>query len=155
MKARNPSTGNLETVYVKALDSLPVGSVLDFTGSSADVPAGWEEVYDYSTTEIDTGKKWIDGKPIYRKVFNTTSPSTTGSETTIATIGSFDTLVNMNANIDLGQYGIVPLPQAAASNNINTLAIDGKTNGNIKMKIDNVAYSSKSVIVIVEYTKSS
>ena len=24
----------------------------------------------YSTTEVDTGKKWIDGKPIYRKVFN-------------------------------------------------------------------------------------
>lgn len=24
----------------------------------------------YSTEEIDTGKKWIDGKPIYRKVIN-------------------------------------------------------------------------------------
>lgn len=24
---------------------------------------------DYSTSEIDTGKKWVDGKPIYRKTF--------------------------------------------------------------------------------------
>lgn len=26
---------------------------------------------DYSTTEVDTGTKWIDGKPIYLKVINT------------------------------------------------------------------------------------
>ena len=26
---------------------------------------------DYSTSEIDTGKKWIDGKTIYRKVIDT------------------------------------------------------------------------------------
>lgn len=44
MKARNPSTGNLEEVYVKALDSLPVGSEIDFTGSASDIPVGWEQV---------------------------------------------------------------------------------------------------------------
>lgn len=26
--------------------------------------------FTYSTEEIDTGEKWIDGKPIYRKVIN-------------------------------------------------------------------------------------
>lgn len=26
--------------------------------------------YDYSTTEVNTWKKWIDGRPIYRKVFD-------------------------------------------------------------------------------------
>lgn len=44
MKARNPSTGNFEEVYVKALDSLPVGSEIDFTGSASNIPIGWEEV---------------------------------------------------------------------------------------------------------------
>ena len=44
MKARNPSTGNLEEVYVKALDSLPVGTEVDFNGSTSDIPAGWEQV---------------------------------------------------------------------------------------------------------------
>jgi uncharacterized protein (TIGR02145 family) len=29
--------------------------------------------YDFSTTETDTGKRWIDGKPIYRKVFTGTA----------------------------------------------------------------------------------
>lgn len=109
----------------------------------------------YSTTETKTNKIWIDNKPIYRRVFDTTSPSSTGASTTIATIGAFSTLVDLKGNIDLGEYGIVPLPQAIVSNNINTLTIDGKTEGNIKMKIDNAAYSSKSVIVIVEYTKTT
>ena len=44
MKARNPSTGTLETVYVKALDSMPVGTEVDFDGTSADIPIGWEQV---------------------------------------------------------------------------------------------------------------
>lgn len=44
MKARNPSTGNLETVYVKALDSMPVGTEVDFDGQASDIPTGWEQV---------------------------------------------------------------------------------------------------------------
>ena len=43
MKVKNPNTGNFEEVYVKALDSLPVGSEIDFTGSASDIPAGWEQ----------------------------------------------------------------------------------------------------------------
>ena len=44
MKARNPSTGTLETVYVKALDSMPVGTIVDFDGQVSDIPTGWEQV---------------------------------------------------------------------------------------------------------------
>lgn len=95
MKARNPSTGNLETVYVKALDSMPVGSIVDFTGSSADVPAGWEEVYDYSTTEIDTGKKWIDGKHIYRKVINVGALSDANQKTIAHGISNFNRAISL------------------------------------------------------------
>lgn len=74
MKARNPSTGNLETVYVKALDSMPVGTEVDFDGTNADIPTGWEQITDpsvYSTNEIVIGT-WIDGRPIYRKTFDGT-----------------------------------------------------------------------------------
>lgn len=42
MKALNPSTGNLETVYVKALDSMPVGIIVEFpTTDSSQLPAGY------------------------------------------------------------------------------------------------------------------
>lgn len=44
MKARNPNTGNFEKLYVKALDSMPVGTEVDFNGQASDIPVGWEEV---------------------------------------------------------------------------------------------------------------
>ncbi len=88
MKARNPSTGNLETVYVKALDSMPVGAEIDFDGDSADIPAGWKLVgNNYSTSEIKTGQTWIDGKPIYRKCFN--GFNFTNGQTMVSNVSSF------------------------------------------------------------------
>lgn len=42
MKALNPSTGQFEEVYVKALDSMPVGTEVDFDGQASDIPIGWE-----------------------------------------------------------------------------------------------------------------
>ena len=44
MKARDRQTGLFKKVFVKALDSLPVGSEIDFDGTSADIPVGWEQV---------------------------------------------------------------------------------------------------------------
>ena len=42
MKARNPSTGNFEKLYVKALDSMPVGIILEFpTIDSTKLPNGY------------------------------------------------------------------------------------------------------------------
>ena len=49
MKARNPSTGQFETVYVKALDSMPVGTIVDYDGQASDIPTGWET---YGTGQI-------------------------------------------------------------------------------------------------------
>ena len=46
MRAKDKTTGQFKKVYVKALDSMPVGSELDFDGNSADIPVGWEEVSD-------------------------------------------------------------------------------------------------------------
>ena len=72
-------------------ESLPVGTELDYDGDVADIPTGWEQVTNpdsYSTTEVKTNKTWIDGKPIYRKVY-TYSQSATESWTpiTFSTIG--------------------------------------------------------------------
>ena len=44
MKARNPNTGNFEKLYVKALDSMPIGTEVDFNGQASDIPVGWEQV---------------------------------------------------------------------------------------------------------------
>ena len=55
MKALNPNTGNLESVYVKALDSMPVGAEISFDGQVSDIPVGWEQVEDIDITSLTGG----------------------------------------------------------------------------------------------------
>ena len=64
---------------VKVSDTLPIGSVVEYDGET--IPAGWEEISSYSTDEVETGDTWIDGKPIYRKVytFSTNDDSPVGA----------------------------------------------------------------------------
>ena len=47
----------------------------------------------YSTNEVKTNKIWIDGKPIYRQVINTTGDNSQSQA--IATISNIDNIVNM------------------------------------------------------------
>ena len=77
--------------------SATAGQILKLTG--ADKTPTWADEYSYTppaysdTDEVNTGKKWIDGKDIYCKVFTgTTSDTTTGLET-IGTI-SPDSIIN-------------------------------------------------------------
>ena len=59
--------GEYKDIYVKAFDTLPVGTEVDYDGST--VPSGWTQVADpntYSTDEVKIGT-WINGKPLYRK----------------------------------------------------------------------------------------
>lgn len=54
---------------------------------------------DYSTTEQDTGLKWIDGKPIYQKSYHIT-------ESTEKAEGEYD-ISNDNADMVISCYGVV------------------------------------------------
>lgn len=63
--------GEIKELKVKVLDTVPVGSIMDYEGDT--IPNGWvkdESTDDYSTEETFTGKYWIDGKKIYRKVLS-------------------------------------------------------------------------------------
>ena len=100
MKALDTVSGTFKKVYVKALDSLPVGSEIDYSGSAGNIPVGWEQVTDpnsYSTTEVKTEKTWTTGKPIYRKVIDFTLSNTTGAFQNIAhgiqNLGSYRRIV--------------------------------------------------------------
>lgn len=60
---------------------------------------------DYSTTEQDTGRKWIDGKPIYQKTFSvnyTFDNSTTNKWVTISEVS----INNIENIIDYSMIGI-------------------------------------------------
>ena len=66
MKALNKQTGQLEKVYVKALDSMPVGTVVEFNGQASDIPSGWEEISGENkirkvSLKTPTGAHIVDG----------------------------------------------------------------------------------------------
>lgn len=67
MKYRDPITGELKDIYVKASDTLPIGTVVEYDGDV--IPDGYAKVDDsntYSTKEQVIGT-WTDGRPLYRK----------------------------------------------------------------------------------------
>ena len=84
--------------YIKATSGLS-------ENAQDNVVAQLNEERSYSTSEVNTGKKWIDGKPIYRKVavFSSelTVPSDTWTTTEVSSSG-ISTIINILGINDLG-----------------------------------------------------
>lgn len=93
MRYQDPVTGEWKTISVKAADTLPIGTIVDYDGDT--VPDGWEEIPDYSEEEIDTGEKWIDGKSIYQKVISFTVPDTANTDFVIGTISQISQFISV------------------------------------------------------------
>lgn len=114
----------------------------------------------YSTDEICIGR-WINGKPLYRRVLtlNTPNEMQTGTE-----IGRFTApigkVIKLDFMVDLSNYiAWVPVPQMMSADsfgNIVTGYLEFSGNINkIMMAITNSAYKNRPVNIIVEYTKST
>lgn len=59
MKYKDPVTGQLKELSLKAADTLPIGTIVDYDGE--EVPDGWEEVEDkilWSGDELPEGKTY-------------------------------------------------------------------------------------------------
>lgn len=128
------------------------GKISNTYGTSQTV--GYSQNYingtnEYSTTEVDTGKKWTDGKAIYRRVVETTTGSTTGSWTKIADI-PISTLISMFG------YWIANNDKYPINRFYNNEGITTYWNLSGIYEIHNYAYAnSKSAVLIIEYTKTS
>lgn len=109
----------------------------------------------YFTDEIDTGMKWIDGKPIYRKVFTGNIPTTGDVGVNLGL--TFDQLVseNMYIKLDSGLF----LKQGfhnSSGTNIISYGINGTNmNSNIYFSIINSTVANKPYVLILEYTKTT
>ena len=109
----------------------------------------------YSTTEINTYKKWIDNKDIYRKVIEITNPSDLAPQSALfhsyATgISNVNQLINIQAiaHQSNGDFDLM-----ARSN----LYVVGFANGDIKYLIGNDytgPYAIDKIEFIFEYTKT-
>lgn len=71
MKYRDAITGEFKKLRIRATDELPVGSIIEYSGLSSDIPIGWES---YGNNQI---KKIAETTPITGNVINEYSESTT------------------------------------------------------------------------------
>ena len=107
----------------------------------------------YSTEETFTGKYWIDGKKIYRKVLTGTFTGDNENDINIAYLGTVN-IVSMQGTINNGSF-IFPI------NNYYGLSTEywvstfyDNYTGYLKMNAGN-KYTDDPYIVIVEYIKTT
>lgn len=141
--------GEYKDIYVKAFDTLPIGTEVDYDGST--VPSGWTEIPDpntYSTDEVRVGT-WIDGKPLYRKVV---TASASASSTFNIIDSSVNTIVKTTTYLTTDTGQVLPIPYY----------IDGNTYGYGNNYQNNYIYTGKgtaftagTLMVIIEYTKTT
>ena len=107
---------------------------------------------DYSTNEIVVGK-WIDGKPIYRKVLNLTSPSVLNTNVNIANLTSLniENLIKLEGFLIGGDGRYLNINTPEPDYTITTTFI----NDTIEMKIEAVNWQQKNCVIIIEYTKTT
>lgn len=138
-------------------ESLPVGAEIEFDGSASNIPTGWEKSEDdynvYSTDEKQIGT-WIDGKPVYRKVYQLTTPSTENSWQAMGTTGvNIDTIVDFRGTVlETGQKKYNSINFGEGSYYVHT-AIYAGNNRDINMI--QKGWSSLPCVITIEYTKTT
>ena len=105
----------------------------------------------YSTDEIKIGT-WIDGKPLYRKVIESTSGNI-NVETVVGSINNFEYLKILTGTIVNSENTSVNFPFVFNVNNLGELFMS--SDGSINCLVTNGAYANRPIKVIVEYTKTT
>lgn len=118
-----------------------------------------KDIFKFSSSELFTGYKWIDDKPIYRKVISVNSPASADVYTTIANMGSnvVDTLVSATsmilANYDANNQIFYNLNIDESDANHYCLIAYNRSNGNIQAKVG-TEFINKNITIVLEYTKT-
>lgn len=115
------------------------------------------KLVDYSTNEIKTGAKWVDGKPIYRKTIRLT---TTGVfDTGITNVSEIINVSGMFYITGINGWGWQPIPRTTANTGTYGAGV-----GNIRIQNDTLVstfylgtdYDTLDyAYVTYEYTKST
>lgn len=107
---------------------------------------------EYSTNEKIIGT-WINGKPIYRKVFSFTTPS--GNTDYVINTGiSMDTIIKVYGGISSASGGVTPIPTAIDWSGTIYATSLRVSNNNIYYR-GNSAYGNQPAYAIIEYTKTT
>lgn len=108
----------------------------------------------YSTTEKVVGK-WINNKPLYRKVISTGNLPNASVKNINHGVSNLDKYINMYGIVSDGAYS-VPLPYFYPSEMISTYGIGIEAPNNLSINIitgiDRTGYSG---YIVLEYTKTT
>ncbi len=100
----------------------------------------------YSTSEIKTNKKWIDGKPIYRKVID---------------MGMLPNTTNKSVNHNLSNFTMINVGGGAVNTTNNVFSPFSGFNDEVYVTSTHVIWGTKANrttlhgYVILEYTKTT
>ena len=111
-----------------------------------------DESESFSTTETKIGT-WINGKPIYRKVFSFTTP-TGNVDITIPTGVSMDRIISVYGGIAEASGGLTPIPDAIDWDGTVFATSFRVSNSTIYYR-GNASYGNKPAFAIIEYTKTT
>lgn len=106
----------------------------------------------YSTTEINTGMKWIDGKLIYRKVINFGTLPNNGGKSVNTGITDLGEIINIRGYSDNGNQTL-PIPHVATSPQNSIQIACGLNNQQVRITTASDRSSYTNTKVILEYTK--
>ena len=115
------------------------------------------ESLSYSETEIKTGGKWVDGKPIYRKVINFGALPNTAKRSVnhnIANLGYFTSIKGIAVNTSSGYKQTLTLPYASGGTLAESVAIyTNYTRVEVGAGNDRSGYDT--CYIVLEYTKTT
>ena len=119
------------------------------------LPSSMNRLLKYSTTEQVIGV-WIDGKTIYQKTFNVSSPSAKNEYVTVADLSSLNigTVCDINAILKIGSnmYKKLSNYNSTGSNNISSVWVSGT---NLRCCVISDEEKSQTLYVTLQYTKTS
>lgn len=109
----------------------------------------------YSYSETKTGSTWVDGKPIYRRVFKVTNKAlSNGAVVQSFARSSFSEITRIYAYLCCSDGGHIPFTRVGSGGKGSSIEYSSANNGFIFMGNDTwSAQSSRWLMIIAEYTK--
>lgn len=107
------------------------------------------EIYSMDETRIGT---WIDGKPLYRKVIQMTSPGSTNSEQSVYSLQNDINVIYLHAALNSSIGGLILLPYYVSASNQASLFVLYNT---IYMQVGHSYFTNRPVTAVVYYTKTT
>jgi hypothetical protein len=140
--AKHLQTGSLKTINGQSLE-----------GSGDIVIIGTSELPAYSTSEVLTAERWINGKPVYRKVVSMGALPNTAAKSIAHGISDLDENLGLSGvAFNVNGDARIPLPYVHQTSSVQMHM--SKTTVTVTSRIDMSVLYNKSYAIIY-YTKTT